>query len=171
MARLVVLTESLKGSAYELKVERTTIGRLEDNTFQLAEPSVSGHHCELLLRGNEVQVKDLDSTNGTFINGQRVNESALKPGQILRLGQIEMRLEGVATTAGAKKPLTQTRPVSQGVKLDDLDSGTHTVVFEKDSAFKKKSNKVNLVFIVVGVVLAAVVIALIVFAITKVQNQ
>ena len=93
MAKLVVLSEGLTGLTYELKVDKTTIGRLEDNAFQIAEPSVSSHHCELIQRGSDIVVKDLSSTNGTFVNGEKITEAALKPGQILRLGQVEMRLE------------------------------------------------------------------------------
>src|SRR5215510_2155179 len=93
MAKLVLLSAGMTGRTHELKVDKTTVGRLEDNTFQIAEPSVSSHHCEILLRGSDVVVHDLDSTNGTFINGEKVTESVLKPGQILRLGQVEMRLE------------------------------------------------------------------------------
>ena len=91
MAKLVILSEGMTGRSHELKVDRTTIGRVEDNTFQIAEPSVSSHHCEILLRGNEVVVRDLNSTNGSFINGEKITEKALKLGQTLRLGQIEMR--------------------------------------------------------------------------------
>src|SRR3989441_10551581 len=93
MAKLVLLSAGMTGRTHELKVDKTTIGRVEDNTFQIAEPSVSSHHCEVLLRGSDVVVKDLNSTNGTFINGEKVAEGVIKPGQILRLGQIEMRLE------------------------------------------------------------------------------
>src|SRR5439155_708804 len=99
MAKLVVVSAGMTGRTHELKVEKTTIGRVEDNTFQIAEPSVSSHHCEVLLRGSDVVVKDLNSTNGTYINGEKVSESVLKPGQLLRLGQIEMRLETDATAA------------------------------------------------------------------------
>src|ERR1035438_7816530 len=91
MAKLVVLSVGMTGRTQELKGEKTTIGRVEDNTFQIAEPSVSSHHCEVELKGNEVLVRDLNSTNGTFINGEKVTEKVIKPGQILRLGQIEMR--------------------------------------------------------------------------------
>src|SRR5262249_27644651 len=106
MAKLVLLSAGLTGRTHELKGEKTTVGRVEDNMFQLAEPSVSSHHCEILLRGNDVVVRDLNSTNGTFINGEKIIESPLKPGQILRLGQIEMRLEtdaggGPSAPAGA----------------------------------------------------------------------
>ena len=93
MARLVLLSEGLTGRTHELKGERTTIGRVSDNTFEITEASVSSHHCEILLRGSEVVVKDLGSTNGTFINGEKITEAALKSGQILRCGMIEMRLE------------------------------------------------------------------------------
>src|SRR5437868_15478443 len=120
MAKLVLLSAGLAGRSYELKVEKTTIGRVEDNTFPIAEPSVSSHHCEILLRGSEVVVRDLNSTNGTFINGEKITEMVLKPGQILRLGQIEMRLETEAASAPApgatpampvKKPVDHTMSV------------------------------------------------------------
>ena len=71
MAKLVVLTQSLAGRSCDLSGERTTVGRVEDNIFQIAEPSVSSHHCEIMLKGNDVVVKDLNSTNGTFINGRK----------------------------------------------------------------------------------------------------
>src|SRR5258708_37587814 len=103
MAKLVVLSAGMTGRTHELKVEKTTIGRVEDNTFQIAEPSVSSHHCELILKGNDVLVKDLNSTNGTFINGEKVTESILKTGQVLRLGQIELRLEAETAAAAAQK--------------------------------------------------------------------
>ena len=78
----------------------TAVGRVEDNAFQIPEPSVSSHHCEFHLRGSDVVIKDLNSTNGTFINGQELEgEAVLKPGQIVRLGQVEVRLEG-ATLQG-----------------------------------------------------------------------
>src|SRR5215467_8960458 len=99
MAKLVLLSAGMTGRTHELKVDTTTIGRVEDNTFQIAEPSVSSHHCEVLLRGPDVVVRDLNSSNGTFINGEKVTETVLKPGQVLRLGQIEMRLDAEGAAA------------------------------------------------------------------------
>src|SRR4051794_29732164 len=112
MAKLVVLSAGLNGRTHELNVDKTTIGRVEDNTFQIAEPSVSSHHCEVLLRGNDIVVKDLNSTNGTFINGEKVSESVLKPGQSLRLGQIELALltEGMPIPAPSTAPATASKP-------------------------------------------------------------
>src|SRR5208282_4574355 len=101
MAKLVLLSTGFTGRTQDLKLDRTTIGRVEDNTFQIAEPSVSSHHCEVLLRDNNVVIKDLDSTNGTYINNQKIGESVLKPGQTLRLGNVELRLDtGAPSAAG-----------------------------------------------------------------------
>src|SRR5664279_2422305 len=101
MLKLVLLSPGMTGRTQDLKQEKTTIGRLEDNTLQVAEPSVSSHHCEVLLRGSEVVIRDLNSTNGTYISGEKVTEKVIKPGQILRLGQIELRLETDTPTAPA----------------------------------------------------------------------
>src|SRR5213078_2795935 len=114
MAKLVVLSAGMTGRTHELKVDKTTIGRVEDNTFQIAEPSVSSHHCEVMLQGSDVLVRDLNSTNGSYINGEKISESVLKPGQILRLGQIELRLE-TETTAVAGKKVDQTMVMQRGV--------------------------------------------------------
>ena len=56
MAKLVVLSAGMAGRSLELNVDKTTIGRVDDNSFQIAEPSVSSHHCEVHLRGNEVLI-------------------------------------------------------------------------------------------------------------------
>jgi predicted component of type VI protein secretion system len=162
MARLVILSEGLTGKAHELTVEKTTIGRVDDNTFPIPEPSVSSHHCEILLKGSDVIVRDLNSTNGTFINGHQVSgEAPLKAGQILRLGQIEMRLEdGATATAKAaeqKKLPDKTMVIPQGVKLGQEPATT--VTFEK-TAFAKKSNNGTKIFIGVMVVIAIGVIIL-----------
>jgi hypothetical protein len=106
MARLVILTEGMTGRALELGVNRVTIGRTENNAFQIFEPSISTHHCEVLLRGNDVVVKDLGSTNGTYIAGAKIAQGILKPGQHLRLGDVELKFE--SDPAVAASPLRGT---------------------------------------------------------------
>jgi hypothetical protein len=170
MAKLVVLTEGLTGLSFELKTEGTTIGRVEDNAFQIAEASVSSHHCEVLQKGGDFFVRDLKSTNGTFINGEQVTEAALKPGQILRLGQVEMRLETGAGAPAAKKPLDKTMVIPQGVKIQELD-GTSRPLVEGNTAFVKKTNKTNLLFVVIGVVLGVVIVGCILFAIWMMRKE
>ena len=171
MSKLVVLSEGFTGLTCELKADQTTVGRLEDNAFQISEPSVSSHHCELTRRGADLLVKDLNSTNGTFINGEKVAEAVLKPGQILRLGQVEMRLESgaaaAAASAASKKPLEKTMVI--GIKAQDLEQGSRPVNFEANAAFSKKSNKANKIFIAIGIALGILIIACLIIAFNKMQ--
>ena len=163
MPKLVLLSAGMTGRTHELKVDKTTIGRVEDNTFQIAEPSVSSHHCEVLLRGNDVVVKDLNSTNGTFINGEKITEAPLKPGQILRLGQVEIRLETDAAPAAPKK-LSQTMVMQRGVSLTELEQGARGAGFDtKGSGFSKKDNKVNKIVIASCIFLGVVIAILLVY--------
>src|SRR5471032_2570434 len=126
MAKLVIQNQGMTGRACELHADRTTVGRVEDNTFQIADASVSSHHCEVQLRGNEIFIRDLNSTNGTFINDARVTESVLKPGQTLRLGQVELKLEveGAAPPAASgKRQVDSTMVMPRGVSLGELEKG------------------------------------------------
>jgi pSer/pThr/pTyr-binding forkhead associated (FHA) protein len=170
MAKLVLLSAGMTGRTHDLKVDKTTIGRVEDNTFQIAEPSVSSHHCEVLLRGSDVVVRDLNSTNGSFINGEKITESALKPGQILRLGQIEMRLETDSTTA-PKKSVDQTMVMQRGVSLTELEQGTRAGGFDTASkGFSKKENSVNKIFIIVACLVGAVIVLLLLYALSQIHH-
>ncbi len=80
---------------YELHSGLNTIGRNPTNEFRIPEASVSSFHAEVtVLDGAKaVVVRDLQSTNGTFIDGQPVEESQLLPGHALQLGSVELRLE------------------------------------------------------------------------------
>ena len=170
MAKLVILSEGMTGRSHELKVEKTTIGRVEDNTFQIAEPSVSSHHCEVLLRGNEVIVRDLNSTNGCFINGEKITEKAIKPGQTLRLGQIELRLES-DTPAQAKKPLDSTMIVPRGVSLNQLEQGARGTFDTAGKGFSKKDNKANRIFWTAVIVVGVIIVGLLCFALFMTQGH
>jgi CheY-like chemotaxis protein len=104
MAKLVVVSPALAGLSHELRVGWVTIGRSEVNTFQIVESSVSGRHCEVRLQGDELVVRDLLSTNGTFVQDKKIAEAILKPGQTLRLGHVELRLEPSTTPVPSSRP-------------------------------------------------------------------
>ena len=169
MAKLVVLSEGLTGRSHELKLEKTTVGRVEDNTFQIPEPSVSSHHCEIIQRGNDVFIKDLSSTNGSFVTGQQVStETLLKPGQIFRLGMVDVRLEVEGKTAPPPpKKLPDQTVAMKGVKLNELDQTGKTVTFDKSSAFTKKSDKGAKMFVIGAIVVGVIILGLIAFLIMQ----
>ena len=112
MAKLVILTQGLNGRAHELNVDRTTIGRVEDNLFQIAEASVSSHHCEVHLRGNEVLIRDLNSTNGTFHQRRKNHRKRFKTWPDLAAGQcgIEARDARGSGSTEALRPRFRPRP-------------------------------------------------------------
>jgi pSer/pThr/pTyr-binding forkhead associated (FHA) protein len=184
MARLVILSEGQKGRTYELQPGVvTTVGRVEDNAFQIAEGSVSSHHAEVIARETDVLIRDLNSTNGTFINGNQITgEAPLKPGQTLRFGQVELRMEaslppvGSASStkpaASSQTPAPQTKKalpdqtmiIPQGVKLgQDHGGGTKP---DLGKGFAKKSNVGTKIFIGAAIVAGIVIVVLIAMALS-----
>jgi len=97
MAKLIVLNQGLTGLSHEVGMNWTVIGRANGTAFQVVEVSVSGRHCEVQLRGSDLFVRDLKSTNGTYIDGRKITEGVVKPGQTLRLGNVDLRYELVAS--------------------------------------------------------------------------
>ena len=182
MPRLVLLSEGFAGTAFELKAEKTTVGRVSDNNFEIPESSVSSHHAEVILRGSEVLIRDLGSTNGTFIGGERITEAVLKSGQILRFGTIDLRLESgeiptaaaaastsasATAAAAAKRSLDQTRVIPQGVNLTDLEGTRTPLDLKSNTAFSKKSNAGTKVFIGVMAVLGVGLVGLLIYIFTR----
>jgi CheY-like chemotaxis protein len=111
VAKLVVITKGFAPVAHELGEGWVTIGRGDSNNFQLVEPSISGRHCEVRLRGTELIVRDLLSSNGTFIDGKQITEAVLNPGQTLRLGEVELRFEAAASPANPAAAAALKTPV------------------------------------------------------------
>jgi pSer/pThr/pTyr-binding forkhead associated (FHA) protein len=98
MARLLVINQSVQGLTHELGESWVTIGRSSDNNFQISEESISSHHCEVKVRGNELLVRDLCSTNGTFVDGSKVSTGTVKFGKTFHLGNVEVRVEASAAS-------------------------------------------------------------------------
>jgi len=77
----------------ELRPGVNRIGRDEENDFTVSHESVSGAHCEITVGDLGVFLKDLGSTNGTFVNRTPATEVQLQPGQHVQLGQVDMTFE------------------------------------------------------------------------------
>ncbi len=95
MAQLQIQTEGFDHQLLDLRLGMNRVGRSPDADFPIAHSTVSALHCELILRDSGVTVRDLDSTNGTFINDEPVTEAGLSAGQTLRLGDVELHVENV----------------------------------------------------------------------------
>lgn len=95
VAKLVFIDPTFAGRVYQFSLEKTTVGRDDQNTLVIRHPSVSSVHCEILVNGPEVIVRDLGSKNGTVVNRRKLSnqQSALMHGHMIRFGSVEARLE------------------------------------------------------------------------------
>jgi hypothetical protein len=89
----LVLAGLTHPGTFELEPGFNTLGRNPTNDFRVHDATVSSFHCEIVVSESSVLVRDLGSTNGTYIDGQPIHEAPLMPGQILRLGSAELKLD------------------------------------------------------------------------------
>jgi len=99
-----------------LKPGLNRLGRVQDNDFQVSDDSISSHHCQIELKAGVITVWDLNSTNGTFIDGQAVQQAVLHPGQVLSLGTVPMVCEADADGEPAPVPI-EPPPVAGPVRI------------------------------------------------------
>jgi predicted component of type VI protein secretion system len=75
----------------------TTVGRLPDNTLQIDNLAVSGHHCRIYTEGDQFFVEDSNSLNGTYVNRERVNKSPLRDGDVVLVGRHTLEFKAEAS--------------------------------------------------------------------------
>jgi pSer/pThr/pTyr-binding forkhead associated (FHA) protein len=84
-----------------------SIGRHDDCLIRIRSSQVSRRHCELHLDMGKLIVRDLGSSNGTFVNGKRVlGQQALKPGDVLTVGGVTLKLDRAQDAAARESPAT-----------------------------------------------------------------
>lgn len=77
------------GTAYPLVRAITRLGRGSDTDIRIEDPGASRNHCEIVL-GQPVLIRDLSSTNGTFVNGERVSQRELASGTTIMIGSTQL---------------------------------------------------------------------------------
>jgi predicted component of type VI protein secretion system len=87
---LTGLSQSL---SFELEPGFNTIGRNPTNDLRIRDATVSSFHCEIQVTPDTVLIRDLGSSNGTFVDDRPVQQARLQPGATLRLGSFELKLE------------------------------------------------------------------------------
>ena len=86
-AELTIESGPDAGHAHRANDKAVRLGRSPDNDVILRDPATSGHHARLERRGEAFWVVDLGSTNGTFVNGESIQEKQLNHGDRLTVGQ------------------------------------------------------------------------------------
>jgi pSer/pThr/pTyr-binding forkhead associated (FHA) protein len=97
---------SSKLGEFILDKEVMTIGRKEDNDIRIENLAVSGHHAKLLTIFEDSFLEDLDSTNGTFVNGKPIDKHPLRNGDVITIGKHELRYVNEATGVGEDEDKT-----------------------------------------------------------------
>lgn len=157
MAKLHILSGVLEGKTFDLIEERVTIGRALDNMIRLEDGTVSHHHAMFLQETPEsFTLRDLNSTNGTRVNGLRIMETKVHNGDQVRLGSVEMRFESDVKKASQPLP-----PSKTGVDLTQVGVGEGPPpTFGSASPFgrKRRSESGPWVWMVLGLGVVAVLV-------------
>jgi pSer/pThr/pTyr-binding forkhead associated (FHA) protein len=98
-AKLTITRPDSQPAIYQLEHEYTHVGRSAGNEIPLPYPSVSNRHCIFIHSGPDIVLRDLNSSNGTLVNGEAINEVVLRPGDMIQVGLVQMKFE-----PGIKRP-------------------------------------------------------------------
>ena len=96
--RLGVIAGPDRGSTCEVGADEITVGSADGNDLLLTDTTVSRHHFAVAATARGAMVRDLGSTNGTFVDGVRVERAYLRPGSVISLGKTELRVEPAGET-------------------------------------------------------------------------
>ncbi|MGH9853370.1 MAG: FHA domain-containing protein, partial [Blastocatellia bacterium] len=106
MLRIIIQSGSLAGQEFQLEPgdrSHLMIGRHEESAVRLAEPVVSSRHAIIAADGADFYLLDQRSTNGTFLNGTRVEQAKLQDGDVIELGAQGPRMQVLIESLGAAR--------------------------------------------------------------------
>ncbi len=93
MAKISVIENNVPVNSISLTAGTVSIGRANDNDIRIKDTTVSSHHAKIVTFYNASYIEDLGSTNGTFVNGKRVQKYTLNAGDIISLGALSLKVE------------------------------------------------------------------------------
>lgn len=112
--------------SFSLHKDMTVIGRREDCDLRIPLGEISRKHCRLIRDGDTLRVEDLGSSNGTYVNGQRVQESAVAAGDTIQVGSLAfvVQIDGVPADEELQPVRSSAATSSQGSggPLNDSDA-------------------------------------------------
>jgi len=124
MAKLLLGFNNETLNEYDLSQETMTIGRQYDNDIHIDNLAVSAHHAKILTILNDSFIEDLGSTNGTYINGQRINKHALQHGEVIVIGKHTLTYVNDTADAGTAnfENTIVLRPDAAGMPSEQVQS-------------------------------------------------
>src|SRR5262245_13044973 len=114
MARLILSLDGSVMAEYNMNKERYTIGRLPDNDIRIDNPAVSGHHSLIINILNDSFLEDLNSTNGTYVNGKLIKKHALQHGDVVTVGHHQLRFVDTQSADNEPDEFEKTMVITPG---------------------------------------------------------
>ena len=114
MARLILSLDGQVMAEYNMNKERYTIGRLPDNDIRIDNPAVSGHHSLIINILNDSFLEDLNSTNGTYVNGKLIKKHALQHGDVVTVGHHQLRFVDTQSSDAEPDEFEKTMVITPG---------------------------------------------------------
>ncbi len=114
MARLILSLDNQVLAEYNMTKERYTVGRLPDNDVRIDNPAVSGHHSLIINILNDSFLEDLNSTNGTYVNGKLIKKHALQHGDVITIGHHQLRFSDQQTNDSDQDEFEKTMVIPTG---------------------------------------------------------
>ena len=127
----VLLRDNAPGRIFDVSGELTVIGRREDCDLRIPLGDVSRRHCAIHLKPDGVRLQDLGSSNGTFVNDRRVQESPLLPGDRVTIGRLTFLvcMNGKPNLAAGDKPISDVdraaAALAQAAGVANIDPSAH----------------------------------------------
>jgi pSer/pThr/pTyr-binding forkhead associated (FHA) protein len=141
MPKMIVSIDGVVIKEVQLSKDRTTLGRRPYNDIVIDNLAVSGEHAVLLMTGNEVYLEDLNSTNGTYVNGKAVKKQLLQNADTVEIGKYKIKYINEAPGAGFEKTMIF-KPGSVGMPAPGVQLGAATAVRPPEAAQVHASIKV-----------------------------
>jgi hypothetical protein len=114
MARLILSLDNQVLAEYNMTKERYTIGRLPDNDVRIDNPAVSGHHSLIINILNDSFLEDLNSTNGTYVNGKLIKKHALQHADVITIGHHQLRFSDHQASDAEQDEFEKTMVIPSG---------------------------------------------------------
>jgi pSer/pThr/pTyr-binding forkhead associated (FHA) protein len=114
MARLILSLDNQVLAEYNMTKERYTVGRLPDNDVRIDNPAVSGHHSLIINILNDSFLEDLNSTNGTYVNGKLIKKHAMQHGDVITIGHHQLRFADQQTNDTEQDEFEKTMVIPAG---------------------------------------------------------
>jgi pSer/pThr/pTyr-binding forkhead associated (FHA) protein len=105
MPKMIVSIDGVVIKEVQLTKDRTTLGRRPYNDIVIDNLAVSGEHAVLQMSGNEVYLEDLNSTNGTYVNGKAVKKQLLQNSDTVEIGKYKIKYINEAASPGFEKTM------------------------------------------------------------------